>query len=59
MYNRPMCGRSTGTYTNLGDLQRDPMGVKSHPTKERKKKERTIITERSMYSLEAEIIIFP
>jgi hypothetical protein len=33
MYNRPMCGRSTGTYTNLGDLQRDLMGVKSHPTK--------------------------
>jgi hypothetical protein len=26
MYNRPMCGRSTGTYTNLGDLQRDLMG---------------------------------
>jgi hypothetical protein len=33
MYNRPMCGRSTGTYTNLGDLQRGLMGVKSHPTK--------------------------
>jgi hypothetical protein len=33
MYNRPMCGRSTGAYTNLGDLQRDLMGVKSHPTK--------------------------
>jgi hypothetical protein len=33
MYNRPMCGRSTGDYTNLGDLQRDLMGVKSHPTK--------------------------
>jgi hypothetical protein len=29
-----MCGRSAGTYTtNLGDLQRDLMGVKSHPTK--------------------------
>jgi hypothetical protein len=28
-----LCGRSTGTYTNLGDLQRDLMGVKSHPTK--------------------------
>jgi hypothetical protein len=26
MYNRPICGRSTGTYTNLGDLQRDLMG---------------------------------
>jgi hypothetical protein len=25
--------RSTGAYTNLGDLQRDLMGVKSHPTK--------------------------
>jgi hypothetical protein len=35
MYNRPMCGRSTGTYTNLGDLQRDLMGVKSHPTKKK------------------------
>jgi hypothetical protein len=33
MCNRPMCGCSTGTYTNLGDLQRDLMGVKSHPTK--------------------------
>jgi hypothetical protein len=33
MYNRPMCGRSTGTYNNLGDLQRDLMGVKSHLTK--------------------------
>jgi hypothetical protein len=28
-----ICGRSTGAYTNLGDLQRDLMGVKSHPTK--------------------------
>jgi hypothetical protein len=28
-----MCGRSIGTYTNLGDLQRDLRGVKSHPTK--------------------------
>jgi hypothetical protein len=36
MYNRPICGRSTGTYTNLGDLQRDLMGVKSHPTKKKK-----------------------
>jgi hypothetical protein len=33
MYSRPICGRSTGAYTNLGDLQRDLMGVKSHPTK--------------------------
>jgi hypothetical protein len=33
MYNRPICGRGTGAYTNLGDLQRDLMGVKSHPTK--------------------------
>jgi hypothetical protein len=32
MYNRPTCGHSTGAYTNLGDLQRDLMGVKSHPT---------------------------
>jgi hypothetical protein len=36
MYNRPICGRSTGAYTNLGDLQRDLMGVKSHPTKKKK-----------------------
>jgi hypothetical protein len=36
MYNRPMRGRSTGTYTNLGDLQRDLMGVKSHPTTKKK-----------------------
>jgi hypothetical protein len=33
MCNRPICGRSTGAYTNLGDLHRDLMGVKSHPTK--------------------------
>jgi hypothetical protein len=33
MYNRPICGRSAGAYTNLGDLERDLMGVKSHPTK--------------------------
>jgi hypothetical protein len=38
MYNRPICGRSTGAYTNLGDLQRDLMGVKSHPTKIKKNK---------------------
>jgi hypothetical protein len=35
MYNKPICGRSTGAYTNLGDLQRDLMGVKSHPTKKK------------------------
>jgi hypothetical protein len=35
MYNRPICGRSTGAYTNLGDLQGDLMGVKSHPTKKK------------------------
>jgi hypothetical protein len=35
MYNRPICGRSTGAYTNLGDLQRDLMGVKFHPTKKK------------------------
>jgi hypothetical protein len=33
LYNRPICGRSTGAYTNLGDLQRDLIGVKSNPTK--------------------------
>jgi hypothetical protein len=27
MYNRPMCGRSSGTYKNLGDLQRDLRGL--------------------------------
>jgi hypothetical protein len=31
MYNRPMCGRSTGTYTNLGDLQRDLRGLSPAP----------------------------
>jgi hypothetical protein len=31
MYNRPICGRSIGAYTNLRDL----MGVKSHPTKKK------------------------
>jgi hypothetical protein len=36
-----MCGRSTGAYTNLGDLQRDLMGVKSHPTKKIKDGDRT------------------
>jgi hypothetical protein len=33
MYNRPMCDRSIGTYTNLGDLQMDLMGVKFHKKK--------------------------
>jgi hypothetical protein len=46
MYNRPMCGRSTGTYTNLGDLQRDIMGVKSHPTK---KKGKTVMKLRERF----------
>jgi hypothetical protein len=31
MYNRPMCGRSTGTYTNLGDLQKDLRGLSPTP----------------------------
>jgi hypothetical protein len=31
MYNKPMCGRSTGTYTNLGDLQRDLRGLSPTP----------------------------
>jgi hypothetical protein len=35
IYKRPICGHSTGAYTNLGDLQRDLMGVKSHPTKKK------------------------
>jgi hypothetical protein len=33
MYNRPMCGRSTGTYTILGDLQRDLRGLSPTPPK--------------------------
>jgi hypothetical protein len=33
MYNRPMCGRSTGTYTNLGDLQRDLRELSPTPPK--------------------------
>jgi hypothetical protein len=33
MYNRPMCGRSTGTYKNLGDLQRDLSGLSPTPPK--------------------------
>jgi hypothetical protein len=35
MYNRPMCGRSTGTYTNLGDLQRDLRGLSPTPPKKK------------------------
>jgi hypothetical protein len=31
MYKRPMCGRSTGTYKNLGDLQRDLRGLSPTP----------------------------
>jgi hypothetical protein len=31
MYNRPMRGRSTGTYNNLGDLQRDLRGLSPTP----------------------------
>jgi hypothetical protein len=42
MYNRPMCGCSTGTYTNLGDLQRDLMGLS--PTPPNKKKSVTTTT---------------
>jgi hypothetical protein len=36
MYNRPMCGRSTGTYTNQGDLQRDLMGLSPTPPNKKK-----------------------
>jgi hypothetical protein len=36
MYNRPMCGRSTGTYKNLGDLQRDLRGLSPTPPKKKK-----------------------
>jgi hypothetical protein len=37
MYNRSICGHSTRAYTNLGDLQRNLMGFKSHPTKKKVK----------------------
>jgi hypothetical protein len=37
MYNRPMCGRSAGTYTNLGDLQRDLRGLSPTPPNNKKK----------------------
>jgi hypothetical protein len=36
MYNRPMCGRSTGTYKNLGDLQRDLRGLSPTPANKKK-----------------------
>jgi hypothetical protein len=35
MYNRPMYGRSTGTYKNLGDLQRDLRGLSPTPPKKK------------------------
>jgi hypothetical protein len=31
-----MCGRSTGTYTNLGDLQRDLRGLSPTPPNKKK-----------------------
>jgi hypothetical protein len=36
MYNRPMSGRSTGTYKNLRDLQRDLRGLSSTPPNKKK-----------------------
>jgi hypothetical protein len=36
MYNRPMCGRSTGTYTNLEDLQRHLRGLSPTPSNKKK-----------------------
>jgi hypothetical protein len=36
MYNRPMCGRSTGTYKNLGGLQRDLRGLSPTPPNKKK-----------------------
>jgi hypothetical protein len=36
MYNRPICGRSTGAYTNLGDLQRDLRGLSPTPPNKKK-----------------------
>jgi hypothetical protein len=36
MYNRPMCGHSTGTYTNLGNLQRDLRGLSPTPPNKKK-----------------------
>jgi hypothetical protein len=50
MYNRPICDRSTGTYTNLGYLQRDLMGVKSHPTPPKKQVSDGKFTLKSRYN---------
>jgi hypothetical protein len=36
MYHRPICGRSTGAYTNLGDLQRDLRGLSPTPPNKKK-----------------------
>jgi hypothetical protein len=36
MHNRPMCGRSTGTYKSLGDLQRDLRGLSPTPPNKKK-----------------------
>jgi hypothetical protein len=42
MYNRPICGRSTGAYTNLGDLQRDLRGLSPTPPNNKNKKNKII-----------------
>jgi hypothetical protein len=36
VYNRPICGRSTGAYTNLGDLQKDLRGLSPTPPNKKK-----------------------
>jgi hypothetical protein len=54
LYNRPMCGRSTGTYKNLGDLQRDLRGLS--PTPPNKKTDLfTPVQRRSLNSVQMHI----
>jgi hypothetical protein len=52
MYNRPMCGRSIVTYTNLGDLQRDLRGLS--PTPPNKKKDILKLVETLFNTVNAE-----
>jgi hypothetical protein len=47
MHNRPMCGRSAGTYTDLGDLQRDLRGLSPTPPN----KKNTIFSRLLMLTL--------
>jgi hypothetical protein len=57
MYNRPICGRSTGAYTNIGDLQRDLMAVKSHPTKKKRRSVRFDIETKANCPLNKGFVI--